>query len=220
MMKITTGKLGPHFGLGLLKTAVLVSLALGIALTLTLTPGSAAAEGQDELVAPIDLEEGRIAPVLLEPPSLPEPPPERAVDEPPSVPEPPQVRTVVEPPSVLEETRDAPKGVQRQVQGKGVSITQTSSTLISNRNLTGKTGDTAITKEQAQSFTTGSDSSGYTLTSVEMRVHAGGTQMNYSVSIRADSSGNPSTTLGTLTKSGTLPDHLDSREFCGIRRRH
>ena len=128
MMKVAQGNFGPHIGLGLLRTTVLASLALGIALTLTLTPGSAAANGQDELVAPIDLEEGRTAPVLLEPPS---------------VPEQPQVRTVVEPPIVLAETRDAPKLVQRQVQRNDVGITQTSAVLVGN-NSKGDAGQTPV----------------------------------------------------------------------------
>ena len=181
-MKITTGKFGPHFGWGFLKITVLASLALGIALTLTLTPGSASGEGQDELVAPIDLEEGRIAPVLIEPPS---------------VPEPPQVRQVVEPPSVLKENQGAPKDVQRQVQGKGVSITQTSSTLISNLGQGNGSSDIDLNNDHAQWFGTGSDSQGYKLTGVKMIMKSTVAKPSYTVSIWSGDA-NPSTKEGDL----------------------
>ena len=167
-MKVTSGVLGSRSGAGLLWTAVLVSLALGIALTLLLIPGSATADGQDEFTAPIVLEEIRTPPKVVEPPSV----------------------------------RDVPS--IRQVQGSGASITQTSSTLISNK-VGGNPSGTTLNTDQAQSFTTGSNSFGYRVTSVEMEVNPVTSQSDYSVSIRANSStGRPDTTLGTLTKSGSL----------------
>ena len=69
-MKVTSGVLGPRSGAGLLWSAVLVSLALGIALTLLLVPGSATADGPDEFTVPIVLEEGRTLPKVVEPPSV------------------------------------------------------------------------------------------------------------------------------------------------------
>ena len=186
MMKITTGKLGPHFGWGFLKITALASLALGIALTLTLTPGSAVADGQDELIAPIDLEEGRIAPVLIEPPS---------------VPEPPQDRTVVEPPIVLAETRDAPKLVQRQV-----TVTETTVVLVGN-NSKSNDGTLQFNRDRGQAFTTGSNSAGYKLTSVEIESNVTlASVANWAVSIASDGNSGPGSTLsgGHLTEPAGL----------------
>ena len=166
-MKVTSATLGPRFGARLLWIAVLVSLALGITLTLVLTRGSAAADGPNDFLAPIVLEEGRTPPKVVEPPSV---------------------------------------RVQRQVQGNGASITQTSTTLISN---TGKSTGAAAAQfifDRAQAFTTGSNSSGYTLTSVQLNLREDGSNSAvYTVTLHEDSSGTPSTTsLGTLTTTTAL----------------
>ncbi len=102
-------------------------------------------------------------------------------------------------PIQVEESRDAPKRVTRGVQGQqgGGMAQQTSSTLISNTGQ-GMVGSTTMNNAQAQAFATGSNSWGYTLTSVEMRVHTGNTEFDYSVSIHTNSSGKPGTSLGTL----------------------
>ena len=111
-------------------------------------------------------------------------------------------------PIVLEEIRTPPKVVEppsvRDVPSiRQVQAAQTSTTLISNNGRT--LGQViGIVSEQAQSFTTGSNSFGYRVTSVDVRVNPTSTQSNYSVSIRANSSGIPGATLGTLTKSGSL----------------
>ncbi len=189
-MKVISGIPGSHPGVGLLRTTALVALALGVSLALLFAAGPVEAGEGDGFLIPIVLEEGRT------------PPPD--VADPPGVRDVPQVRTVVDPPSV----RDV-----RQVQGSGVGITQTSGTLIKN-DTTMQTVDLTIGSEQATSFTTGSNSLGYTLTSVTMGMRAIGTVSNYSVSIRANSNGKPGTTLGTLTKSGSLPtSHLQGVDF-------
>ncbi len=97
-MKVTSGIVGSRLGVRFPGVVVLVSLALGIALALLLIPGTVGAGGPDGFIAPIVLEEGRIAPDVVERPSVPVPQ-VRTVVEPPSVPV-PQVRTEVEPPSV------------------------------------------------------------------------------------------------------------------------
>lgn len=57
----------------------------------------------------------------------------------------------------------------------------------------------------AQAFTTGTNSSGYTLTSAEIKISGSGGQPSYSVSIwSATSGGLPDTSLGTLTNPATL----------------
>ena len=110
-------------------------------------------------------------------------------------------------PLVLEEFRTPPDIIAddlpsvRDVQAQQTSPTST--TLVSNANQ-GTPGNTSIGSAQATSFTTGSNSSAYWLTSVTMGVITTGTVFDYSVSIRANSSGKPAETLDTLTKSGSL----------------
>ena len=69
-MKVTSGDLGSHLGVGLLKISVLVALALGVTLALLLAPGSVRADGPNDLLIPIVLEEGRTPPKVVEPPSV------------------------------------------------------------------------------------------------------------------------------------------------------
>ena len=69
-MKVTSATLGPRSGARLLWITVLVSLALGITLTLVLTRGSAAADGPNDFLAPIVLEEGRTPPKVVDPPGV------------------------------------------------------------------------------------------------------------------------------------------------------
>ncbi|KKZ14714.1 MAG: hypothetical protein TH68_04295, partial [Candidatus Synechococcus spongiarum 142] len=54
--------------------------------------------------------------------------------------------------------------------------------------------------DHAQSFTTGSNSSGYRLDSVELELQAFDPDISYTVTVRSDSSGSPSNTIGTLSK--------------------
>ena len=76
---------------------------------------------------------------------------------------------------------------------------QTSVTLVANTGQT-RTSSAAFSNDEATSFTTGSHSAGYKLTSVDIKLRVELTTPDYSVSIREDSSGNPGTTsLGTLT---------------------
>ena len=57
--------------------------------------------------------------------------------------------------------------------------------------------------DQAQAFTTGSNSAGYTLTSVEIEMFWNATQdASFAVSIHSDNSGAPGASLGTLTHTG------------------
>ena len=58
--------------------------------------------------------------------------------------------------------------------------------------------------DQAQAFTTGSDSDGYTVSSVEIAFRGTGTDPTYDVSIWSESSGSPSASLGTLTNPDSL----------------
>ncbi len=85
------------------------------------------------------------------------------------------------------------------------SVTITDPVLVSN---TGQTADSlnhGLTVDSAQAFTTGSNSAGYTLTSVQLYLRSTGTEATYSVTLHADSSGTPSTTsLGTLTTTTAL----------------
>ncbi len=222
-MKVTSGALVSQSGTRLLGISVLVSLALGIAFALLLVPGSVAADGQDEFTAPIVLKEGRTPPEVTEPPRAPAPPQARTTVEPPSVPVPPQVRTVVYPPIVppppqvqteVEPTSvPPPPQVQRdEVQGRGVTITQTAGTLVSNTGQ-GGTGNIAMGIDTAQPFTTGSNAAGYTLTRIDMNMRATSGQPSYSVYIAEDSSGLPGSSLGTLKKPTTLQNSFSTKDF-------
>ena len=188
-MKVTAGRYGSRLGWRFPGVAVPALLALGIALTLLLIPGSAGAGGPNEFIVPIVLEDGRDAP---------------GVAYPTSVPVPPQVQTEVEPTSVP---------VQQQVQGRGVLITQqTSTTLISN---TGQSPlfTNVFDHDYAQAFTTGSHGKGYKLTSVNMFMSTSGAQPSYSLKIHEDSSGEPGGSLGTLSGGTSLSSTLSSVTF-------
>ena len=102
----------------------------------------------------------------------------------------------------------------RGVQQQGVQGTQTTTTLVSN---TGQGGNTTITlsTDFAQTFTTGSNSLGYKLTSVQFRLQLLGSvpQPNYSVYITEDSGGTPGTSLGTLPGGTQLTASLTLQTF-------
>ncbi|MCY4583500.1 MAG: SwmB domain-containing protein, partial [Chloroflexi bacterium] len=150
-MKITSGMLTSLFGAGLLRTTALVALALGVTLALLFAAGPVEADEGDGFLVPIVLEEGRT------------PPPDGA--DPPSVRDVPDVQTIV--PIVPKGTRDAPKIVQRQVQGNGASITETAVVLVGN-NSKADAGQLQFNRDLAQAFTTGTNAAGYKLTSVDI----------------------------------------------------
>ena len=160
-MKVTTGGKGTHSRRGLLRTGVLVALALGIALTLLLAARPAAADGPFGFLIPIILEEFRT-------------PPDVIADDLPSV---------------------------REVQAQQ---TQTDPTLVSNTGRPASNTPQTFTRDFAQAFTTGGNSSGYTLTSVQLNLKFSGTPSNFTVTIHEDSSGVPATSRGTLGMTGTL----------------
>ena len=100
------------------------------------------------------------------------------------------------------------------VQQDGAQAAQTSATLVSNltSSTTITTVDELATSEFATSFTTGTNSLGYTLTSVEMGLNPTSAVSQYSVSIHANSVGKPGATLGTL-ESGPVPTGLRAVDF-------
>ena len=69
-MKVTSATLGPRSGARLIWSTLLVSMVLGIALALLLVPGSATADGPNDFLAPIVLEEGRTPPKVVDPPGV------------------------------------------------------------------------------------------------------------------------------------------------------
>ena len=80
-------------------------------------------------------------------------------------------------------------------------------TLISNVGQTAATGAAQVStsQSQAQGFTTGSDSGGYTLGSVELAVSSfSGTASDITVSIYSESSGDPGTVVHTLTTPASI----------------
>ena len=160
-MKVTTGGMGSHSRRGLLRTGVLVALALGIALTLLLAARPAAADGPFGFLIPIILEEFRT-------------PPDVIADDLPSV---------------------------REVQAQQ---TQTSTPLVSNTGRPASNTPQTFTRDFAQAFTTGGNSSGYTLTSVQLNLKFTDTPPNITMTIHEDSSGVPATSLGTLGMTGQL----------------
>ncbi len=100
------------------------------------------------------------------------------------------------------------------VQQDGPQAAQSSSTLVSNltSSTTIVTVDEPATSEFATSFTTGTNSLGYTLTRVRMGLNPTSAVSKYSVSIHANSSGIPGATLGTL-ESGAVPTGLRNVDF-------
>ena len=69
-MKVTSGVLGSHLGMGLLKISALVALVLGVTLALLLAPGSVKADGPYDFLVPIVLEEGRVSVKVVEHPGV------------------------------------------------------------------------------------------------------------------------------------------------------
>ena len=97
--------------------------------------------------------------------------------------------------------------------GAGAAQAQTSGKLASN---SGQGNDTHndFRWDQAQAFTTGSHVHGYKLTRVDLELrHTSGPQPTYTVSIRADSSGNPGSSLGTFTNPASLPNSFGLVQF-------
>ena len=89
----------------------------------------------------------------------------------------------------------------------GPVAAQTSITLVSNTGQAdGGTGNGNLGDfDQAQAFTTGGNSAGYTLTGVDVKFRGvGSPNASYDVSIRADNSGSPGALVGDLTGPGTL----------------
>ena len=71
--------------------------------------------------------------------------------------------------------------------------------------------------DQAQAFTTGSNTAGYTVSSVEIDIHRSGTvRHSFTVAIWSNSSGAPDASLGTLTLSGSLSDGVNEWTTTGI----
>ncbi|MXY44294.1 MAG: T9SS type A sorting domain-containing protein [Dehalococcoidia bacterium] len=85
--------------------------------------------------------------------------------------------------------------------------------LVGNTNqayLTGNDGVMPSTHDRAQAFTTGSNSTGYKLTSVELIMNAVFiSTAPYNMRIYTNSSGAPGTSIGSLTKPATLTDGLN-----------
>ena len=87
------------------------------------------------------------------------------------------------------------------------AVTVPVAALVSNVGQTAATGDAQVssTQSQAQGFTTGSDSGGYTLGSVELAVSSfSGTASDITVSIYSESSGDPGTVVHTLTTPASI----------------
>ncbi len=120
-------------------------------------------------------------------------------------------------PIKVEETRDVPKRVVRDVQGQGASITQqatpTPTTLVGN---TGQANASPATfgsaNDRTVPFTTGTNSLGYKLTSVDFQFGVAGAASHFTVKIRkehtagsadrpADGSNN---LVGTLSRTAAL----------------
>ena len=86
-------------------------------------------------------------------------------------------------------------------------VTGPGAALVSNVGQTAATGAAQVStsQSQAQGFTTGSDSGGYTLGSVELAVSSfSGTASDITVSIYSESSGNPGTVVHTLTTPASI----------------
>ena len=87
------------------------------------------------------------------------------------------------------------------------AVTVPVAALVSNVGQTAATGAAQVNtpQSQGQGFTTGSDSGGYTLGSVELAVSSfSGTASNITVSIYSESSGNPGTVVHTLTTPASI----------------
>ena len=87
------------------------------------------------------------------------------------------------------------------------AVTVPVAALVSNVGQTAATGDAQVNtpQSQGQGFTTGSDSGGYTLGSVELAVSSfSGTASDITVSIYSESSGDPGTVVHTLTTPASI----------------
>ena len=86
------------------------------------------------------------------------------------------------------------------------AVTVPVAALVSNVGQTAAgTANVTATQSQGQGFTTGSDSGGYTLGSVELAVSSfTGTASDITVSIYSESSGNPGTVVHTLTTPASI----------------
>ena len=79
--------------------------------------------------------------------------------------------------------------------------------LVSNVGQIPATHSSLIALDLAQAFTTGSNSAGYTLTSVEIdMLSSNENATTFTVSIHSNSSGAPGTSLGTLTNPASLAE--------------
>ncbi|MCY4571893.1 MAG: SwmB domain-containing protein [Gemmatimonadetes bacterium] len=106
-----------------------------------------------------------------------------------------------------------PGSSTRGVQQQGAQGAQ-ATTLVGNTGQTAGLADVDVRFDHAQAFTTGSNSSGYTLTSVELNLRNTGTLATFIVTLHADSSGTPSTTsLGTLTTTTALTSNYGLVQF-------
>ena len=86
--------------------------------------------------------------------------------------------------------------------------------LVGNTGQTPKSTPDDFTFDHAQPFTTGSNSGGYRLTGVDLRLsHASGTLPTYTVSIHRDSSDEPGSALGTLTNPASLPSSVSNVRY-------
>ena len=81
---------------------------------------------------------------------------------------------------------------------------QAQTVLISNLGQTDGNVGSLVSFDQAQAFTTGDNFGGYALTSVEIQTTGTTTLNALMVSIRADSSGSPGTSLGTLKNPASV----------------
>ena len=85
--------------------------------------------------------------------------------------------------------------------------------LVSNTEQIGTTLS-SLSLDRAQAFTTGSGTGGYKLTRVDLVMRlASGTAPDKSVSIHADSAGQPGSILGTLTNPSSLPSTAGEVQF-------
>ena len=87
----------------------------------------------------------------------------------------------------------------------GLGSTAFADVMVSNLGQTNDAGSALATYDQAQAFTTGSYSNGYTLTSVEIHFWGAGTWPTFTVKIHSNGSdGELGNELGTLTHPETL----------------
>ena len=97
--------------------------------------------------------------------------------------------------------------------GAGAAEAQTSVKLVGNL-AAGTSGSANVQNDNAQAFTTGAHSAGYTLTKVVFRLRLSGTaEPTYTVTIRSDSSGSPGSVVGTLTNPASLPTTYGNTDF-------